>query len=91
MSSSTRKIRRNKMKEAKKDLQEKTALFGKLGSECNTCQEPFDKKDAEQVATWNVVVRENEGMVRLYCPECWGKAVNILEGYKKYLEEKNAN
>ena len=27
-----------------------------------------DKKDKKMVTTWNVVVREKEGKVNLYCP-----------------------
>jgi ribosomal protein L15E len=45
---------------------------------------PFDKRDKEQVKTWNVVVREKEQIVRVYCPTCWDKA-------KKLIDEINLN
>tara|TARA_R110000787_G_C13041582_1_gene405464 strand:- start:153 stop:428 length:276 start_codon:yes stop_codon:yes gene_type:complete len=91
MSGFERKVKRNKMKQSKKDIQEKMTLFGKIGEECESCQKPFDKKDAEQVKSWNVVVREDEGSVRIYCPVCWTKALEVIEGFKKHMEEKNAN
>jgi len=78
-----RKQRRAAVKEAKKsgdaDLAEKTALFGSLPDHCLACTKPFDKKDREQVATWNVVVREEKKLVRLYCPDCWAKAKSFIE------------
>ena len=77
-------------KEAKEDgqedLSEKMILFGKLGDACLICEKSFDKKNKEMVMSWNVVVREEE--VRLYCPECWDKAVKITEDFKRHLEEK---
>jgi len=89
MGSMSRKLKRNKQKKAKKELATKVALFGKLNDACMTCEKPFDKKDKKQVASWSVVVREKEGKVNLYCPECWDKAKTIIEEFKKHLEEKN--
>ena len=86
-----RKQRREAAKQAKKDgneeLSEKISLFGKLGDSCLTCDKPFDKKDKDMVMSWSVVVREQEGVVRLYCPECWSKAVEIMEDFRQRLEE----
>ncbi|MAH46503.1 hypothetical protein CMI37_11765 [Candidatus Pacearchaeota archaeon] len=88
-----RKLRRNKAnkekKSAEKEMATKVALFGKLPDKCLTCEEPFDKMNKEQVKTWNVVVRQDNDTVRLYCPQCWEKAVNIIQDFKKHLEEKN--
>jgi len=67
----------------------KIALFGKLPNNCLTCEEPFDKMNKEQVTTWNVVVNQQKNVVRLYCPSCWDKAVNIIQDFKKHLEDKN--
>ena len=67
----------------------KVALFGKLPDKCLTCEAPFDKTNKEMVTTWSVVVREKEDLVRLYCPGCWTKAVEIIEEFKKHLEEKD--
>ncbi len=84
-----RKQRRAAAKQAKKDgneeVAEKVALFGKLGDACLVCNKPFDKKDKEMVMSWNVVVREKEDMVNLYCPECWSGAVELLNEIKNDL------
>ena len=45
---------------------------------CNPrLEKPFDKKDREMAMTWTVVVRDDDD-VRLYCPDCWTKATNIV-------------
>ena len=40
---------------------------------------PYDKTDKDMVTTWSVVVREKEKIVRLYCPECWEFATNLIK------------
>ena len=86
-----RKLRRKKANKAKKksekELATKVALFGKLPNKCLTCDKPFDKLNREQVMSWNVVVRQKEEKVNLYCPECWD---NAQETIKKYMEDKDA-
>ena len=47
------------------------------------CEAEFDKKDRKMLSEWNVVVREQEGVVRLYCPDCWGAAQRVVEKYDK--------
>tara|TARA_R110000824_G_scaffold173093_1_gene351108 strand:+ start:365 stop:640 length:276 start_codon:yes stop_codon:yes gene_type:complete len=87
-----REQRRAAAKQAQKDgngeLSEKITLFGKLGDSCLTCDKAFDKKNKEMVMSWSVVVREEEGVVRLYCPECWDKAVELVEDFKQRIEER---
>ena len=89
----SRKLRRAQAGKAKKlaekELAVKVALFGKIPNKCLTCEESFDKTNKEMVTTWSVVVREKEDAVRLYCPTCWEKAVQIIEDFKKRIEEKN--
>lgn len=89
----SRKIRRQKAnkkkKIAEKEMATKVALFGKLPSNCLTCDKPFDKMNREQVMSWSVVVRESEDRVNLYCPPCWERAQKTVQEFKKYLEEKN--
>ena len=84
-----REQRRAMAKQAKKggneELAEKVVLFGRLGDACLVCNKPFDKKDKEMVMSWNVVVREKEDMVNLYCPECWSGAVELLNEIKNDL------
>ena len=86
-----REQRRAAAKQAKKsgndELEQKIAVFGKLQDECLTCQKPFDKKDKDMVMSWSVVVKEDE--VNLYCPDCWSKALKIVEEFKTHLETKN--
>ena len=64
-------------------IEEKIALFGGLPDYCLTCETPFDKKDREMAMSWSVVVREQEGIVRLYCPACWKSARKIIEEINK--------
>jgi len=70
------------------EVEEQVALFNKLPTECLTCDKPYDKTDKEMAMTWSVVVHGEEEVVRLYCPECWGKAKKITEEFAKHLEEK---
>ena len=87
-----RKQRRAAAQAAKKDgnkeLSEKIFLFAQTPDECSACIKPFDKTDKEMVQSWNVVVREKENIVRLYCPDCWSKAIEIMEDFKQRIEER---
>ena len=77
-----RRAKRNKArkrKKAEKALQEKMNLFEKIPTECKACLKAFDKTNKDMVMSWNVVVREEEGVVRLYCPECWNAARKLVE------------
>jgi hypothetical protein len=92
MSSLKRKLSRKKANKTKKatdkEMATKVALFGKLADECLVCKKAFDKTIKEQVMTWSVVVRQEEEVVNLYCPECWNKAIEIVEGFKEHLKNK---
>ncbi len=83
MSSIDRKIKRKQKKRAKKqlerDIKQKMNMFEHLPEECSACEAAFDKQDREMVMSWNVVVREKENIVRLYCPTCWNKAQEIIK------------
>jgi Zn finger protein HypA/HybF involved in hydrogenase expression len=87
-----RKLRRAQAKKGKKNAEnamaEKVALFEHLPDKCLTCETPFDKMKREQVMTWNVVVRQEEKKVHLYCPDCWNKAKEIIDGLKERLANK---
>ena len=87
MGSLKRKIARNKASRAKKEIKEQLMMFDKIGDKCDACEKDFDKKSKEQAAAWKVVVREKEKVVRLYCPECWDRANNLIS---KLKEEINA-
>jgi hypothetical protein len=81
-----RKLKRKniskKRRDAQKDMNEKVGLFFELPEECNACSEPFDKMNREMVSTWNVVVKNEEKIVRVYCPDCWERAQELIEDIK---------
>ena len=77
MSSLSKKIQRQKKKDAQKEFNKKVGLFNKLEDRCLVCQKDFDKKNKEMVMTWSVVVKEEA--VRLYCPECWDRANKLIK------------
>jgi len=87
MSSITRKIKRKglakKRRQAEKDMSEKIGLFNKIPESCDACDEPFDKKNRDMVMSWNVVVKSEQEVVRLYCPECWQKAKETIKEFIK--------
>ena len=83
-----RKIKRQADKEANKEFEAKVALFGKIKDKCLVCDKPFDKKDKEMVTSWYVTVREEEGIVNLYCPECWERGLNLVQNFKEKLGER---
>lgn len=76
-------------KQMQKDFKQKMNMFDRIPENCLTCDKPFDKTDKQQVQSWFVVVRQEEQVVRLYCPECMAKAKEIVEDFKKRVEEKN--
>jgi hypothetical protein len=83
MGSLKRKMARNmakkEQKEFEKVMKKQLMMFDKIGIECAMCKKPFDKKSKEDAMTWKVVVREEEDTVRLYCPECWDKANDLIK------------
>ena len=80
-----RKQRRAAKRELKKQhgvedaVAEKMFLFEKMPNECSACTKPFDKQDRDMVVSWNVVVRQEEDTVRLYCPDCWKAAQKAVK------------
>jgi Zn finger protein HypA/HybF involved in hydrogenase expression len=85
-----RKVKPKKDKKAEKELKKKLGLFDQLPDECLTCEEPFDKKNREQVMSWNVVVRRDPDTVRLYCPDCWSKAQQIVKDFEERIKERES-
>lgn len=74
-----RRIKRQSLKETKSDIKKKVGLFRKIPDFCLTCDKKFDKTDKEMVMTWNVVVDREKEKVRLYCPDCWTKAQELIK------------
>ena len=87
MGSLKRKMRRNAekaaKKAAKKDVSQKMNMFDRLPDSCSACTKTFDKTDKSMVSSWNVVVRNDENVVRLYCPTCWDKAKKMMQEFAK--------
>ena len=75
-------------KSTQKDLKQKLNMFDRIPDKCLTCNKDFDKKDKQQVQTWFVVVKNAENSVKIYCPECWNKATQLV---KEFYGEKDAN
>ena len=87
MSSLERKLSRKQDKATKKiekKLAKKLNMFDELPENCLTCDAEYDKKNREQATTWQVVIKTDA--VRLYCPECWDKAKDLID---KYMEQQN--
>ena len=76
-------------KKAEKAMAKRLMMFDMLDDECAACLTPFDKQSKEHAMTWNVVVREQEKVVRLYCPECWDKAQSIIKQVENQNGEDN--
>jgi len=79
MNRKQRRALEKKTSPAEKAMSQKVALFGLLPDKCDTCYEPFDKKDKEMVMSWSVVVHQEEEQVRLFCPDCIEKAKQTVE------------
>ena len=75
--------RAKKNKKENKDIENIVGLFELLPDECSSCIKPYDKKDRKMVMSWNVVVREKEKIVRLYCPTCWNTAKRVIRENRK--------
>ena len=88
MNRKDRRESQKKMKKEDKEMAQKVALFGKMSDHCDACMAEFDKTDKKMVSTWNVVVREEEEIVRLYCPACWNVATKVAKDYEE--NETNA-
>ena len=38
--------------------------------------------------SWSVVVRRDPDTVRLYCPDCWSKAQQIVKDFEERIKER---
>lgn len=89
MSGANKKLKRNQLKQSKKRMQQQMTMFDKIPDACLTCDKPFDKTSKEDAQSFKVVVREKENKVHLYCDQCWGKAVEILQDFSEKTLDKN--
>ena len=82
-----RKQRRERDKIIKKskvktnDMEQKLGLFDLMPDDCFICHKGFDKTNKEMVQSWNVIVREEQKNVKIYCPPCWNRALDLLKEF----------
>ena len=80
-----RRLKRKRQKDKKRldkdmqDVKNNIALFQRRPDECSACNKKFPEKDREAHMTWQVVVRNEEKTVRLFCPDCLEKAKQVVE------------
>jgi len=84
-----RKIKKSKQK--KTDLEQKLGLFDLMPEDCFICHKNFDKTDKQMVKTWNVVVREKQQSVKVYCPTCWNSAIKLLKEHGVPIKHEGQN
>ena len=94
MTKATKKIERRmskaKKRQAEKDIKEKMNMFSRLEDCCLVCEKPFDKQNKEMVQSGYVIVRDQQGQVNLYCPECWDRANSFVEQVKEEINAKES-
>ena len=73
---------KKKGQKSNKEIDKVMGMFDLLPDQCSACFAPYDKKDKQMPSTWNVVVKEEEKIVRLYCPDCWNTATQIIQDVK---------
>ena len=73
------KSKKKKGEKPNKEIDNMMGMFDLLPDQCSACLAPYDKKDKQMVNTWNVVVKEDQKVVRLYCPDCWNTARRIIQ------------
>ena len=64
--------------EAQNKMKKQMGMFDRLPDACSTCEKSFPKT-REAHMSWQVVVRNEQETVSLFCPECQEKARKVLE------------
>ena len=81
-----KKIKRDKKKKKEKDqaqetqqrLKKQMGMFDRLPESCSACKKDFPKT-REAHMSWQVTVRTEEQLVRLFCPDCQEEAKELAE------------
>ena len=81
-----KKIKRDKKKKKEKSqvqeeqqrLKKQMNMFDKIPESCSACKKDFPKT-REAHMSWQVAVRTEEQLVRLFCPDCQKKARELVE------------
>ena len=66
------------VEEAQHRLKESVGSFHKRPDECSACDKEFPMT-REAHMSWQVVTNNEQGTVRLFCPDCLEKAKTLLE------------
>jgi hypothetical protein len=74
MNRKQRRKAEKKLTPSERNLSEKISLFNRIPNACNTCAQPFDKKDKGMAISWRVVVFAEQETVKLFCPDCLASA-----------------
>ena len=82
MNRAQKRAQKKKMSKGEQKISSKIFQFNNLPEKCNTCEKAFDKRDKAMVQSWTVVVRDAEGTVSLFCPECIEKTQTFMEENK---------
>ena len=82
-----RALAKKQRQKGNEDLADKIMMFDKLPDQCFMCESAFDKTDKAMVSSWNVVVKEAQQKVTLYCPSCWGMAQEMVAKVLETFEE----
>ena len=64
--------------EVQNKLNERMSMFNRRPDECSACNKEFPMT-REAHMSWQVVVRNKEQLVRLFCPDCQEKARELVE------------
>ena len=85
MNRKQRRALAKKNKKAASSFEGQMNMFERLPEQCLACDKSFDKENKNAVMTWNVVVRNDQKQVNLYCPECWKRAKLIIKEFQEKL------
>ena len=81
-----KKIKRDKKKKKERDqaqegqhrMSKQLNMFDRLPKACSACKKSFPKTREAHMA-WQVTVRTEEQLVRLFCPDCQERAGQLAE------------
>ncbi len=64
--------------DAQNKIKKQMIMFGRRPDECSACDKEFPMT-REAHMSWQVVTNNEQGTVRLFCPDCLEKAKTLLE------------
>jgi hypothetical protein len=73
-----KKKEKSQVQEDQQRLKKQMNMFDKMPESCSACKKDFPKTREAHMA-WQVIVRNEEQLVRLFCPDCQEKAKELVE------------